>query len=132
VTDTGAPPLAAVLGEGKYLSIETFRRNGTGVRTPVWFVVDDDRVYCRSDPETHKVRRMRHNPEVTVALCGLRGNEKGPRLPARVEFVDGEAWPRLRAVYDRKYRLEAWLAKLPFGGPPGQGARQVYYELVPR
>jgi hypothetical protein len=78
--------------------------------------------------------RIRRNPEVTAAPCSLRGTVKGPRVDARVVFVpQGEA-QRLEQEYARKYRLEALLAKLPFGGPPGAGAEdgQVFYELVPR
>ena len=127
----GREQLVAALGRGKYLSLETFKRDGTGVTTPIWFVVDDGRVFCRSDPETHKVKRARRNPEVTVAACNLRGTVKGPRVPARVEFVPEPDWPRLAEAYDRKYRLEALLSKLPFGGPPGQTEGQVYYEIVP-
>jgi hypothetical protein len=29
---------------GKYLSITSFKRDGTGVATPVWFVVDGERL----------------------------------------------------------------------------------------
>jgi PPOX class probable F420-dependent enzyme len=129
--DGGREELLAALGRGKYLSIETFKRDGTGVMTPVWFVVESDRVFCRSDPETHKMKRIRRNPDVTVAACNVRGTVKGPRMPARVELVPEPDWPRLDEAYDRKYRLEALLSKLPFGGPPGQTAGQVYYEILP-
>jgi uncharacterized protein len=132
VTEDGQERLLGLLGGGKYVSIESFKRDGTGVTTPVWFVVEDGRVFCRSDPETHKVKRIRRKPEITVARCNVRGTVKGERLPARVEFVPESEWPRLQHAYDRKYRLEALLSKLPFGGPPGPTGDQVYYEICPR
>jgi PPOX class probable F420-dependent enzyme len=132
VAADGQERLLGVLGRGKYLSIETFKRDGTGVTTPVWFVVDDGRIYCRSDPGTHKMKRIHRNPEITVAPCNVRGTVKGERVPARVDFVAESEWPRLQEAYDRKYRLEALLSKLPFGGPPGQTGDQIYYELRSR
>ena len=30
---------------GKYLSITSFRRNGSGVATPVWFATEGDRLF---------------------------------------------------------------------------------------
>lgn len=122
--------LEPFLGQ-KYLSLETFRADGTGVETPVWFVISGERLFCRSDPETRKIKRIRRNPSVTAAPCNLRGKVKGPRQGFRAEFVPRSEWDRLEAEYERKYRLESLLAKLPFGGPPGQGGDQIFYELRP-
>ncbi len=122
--------LAPFVGH-KYLSLETFRADGTGVETPVWFVISGERLFCRSDPETRKIKRIRRDPSVTAAPCSLRGKVKGPRREFRVEFVPRSEWGRLEEAYERKYRLESLLAKLPFGGPPGQTGDQVFYELHP-
>jgi len=75
----------AAFRRGKYLSLESFRADGSAVATPVWFVLDEDRLFCRSDAESFKVKRIRRNPPVTVAPCGLRGKVKGTKVAARVE-----------------------------------------------
>jgi uncharacterized protein len=126
--------LAPFRGRVKYVSLETFRPDGSGVATPVWFVIVDERLFCRSDPATHKMRRIRRDPRVTVAPCTLRGALKGPRLEARADLDARHDPEALSGAYARKYRLEALLAKLPVGGPPGTGDAdgQVFYEILPR
>lgn len=55
---------------GRYLSVTSFRRDGTGVATPVWFVSDGRRLFAFTDLHSAKVRRIRHDPHVLVASCG--------------------------------------------------------------
>jgi PPOX class probable F420-dependent enzyme len=52
---------------GKYLSITSFRRDGTGVATPVWFVQEAGRLLIQTDASSYKVRRIRRNPRVMIA-----------------------------------------------------------------
>ena len=33
---------------GKYLSLTSFKRDGTGVATPMWFVIDNQRLIVRT------------------------------------------------------------------------------------
>jgi len=35
---------------GKYLSLTSYKRDGTGVATRVWFVIDDGRLLVMTDP----------------------------------------------------------------------------------
>lgn len=68
----------------KYLNLETYRRNGAGVRTPVWFVEESGVMYTRTFEKTGKVKRLRREPRVRAVPCDARGNPEG-------EWVDGEA-----------------------------------------
>ncbi len=43
-----------------YLNLETFRKNGSGVKTPVWFVEDCGVLYLRTDAASGKVKRIRN------------------------------------------------------------------------
>jgi PPOX class probable F420-dependent enzyme len=67
-----------------YLNLETFRRSGEGVQTPVWFVEHEGRLYVRTRAEAWKVKRIRRNPRVRVAPCDVQGNLLG-------EWVEGQA-----------------------------------------
>ena len=76
----------------KYLSIETYRKSGQGVATPVWFAESDDGLmYIYTLPDAGKVKRIRNNPKVRVAPCDMRGRITGDWVEgtARVEDEDG-------------------------------------------
>ncbi len=60
----------------KYLSLETYRKNGVFVRTPVWFVVEDKDFFVITKSETGKVKRLRNNPKVRISPCNFRGKIK--------------------------------------------------------
>ena len=92
----------------KYLSLETFRKNGTGVRTPVWFAAappdEAPKLYVYTTAEAGKVKRIRHNGAVRIAPCGMRGEVTGPWIDARAEIVTGDEFDRGMRLLNRKYR----------------------------
>jgi PPOX class probable F420-dependent enzyme len=65
---------------GKYLSITSYKQNGTAVATPVWFVDQDGRLLVETDAASGKVKRIRHNPAVLVAACAANGRLRGDQL----------------------------------------------------
>jgi uncharacterized protein len=69
----------------KYLNIETFRRNGNGVKTPVWFVQVEKTLYVRTSANSGKVKRVNNNPIVNIAPCKIGGDPIGESVPARCE-----------------------------------------------
>jgi PPOX class probable F420-dependent enzyme len=56
------------LSRQQYLNIETFRKSGLGVKTPVWFGQDDDTIFVRTIANSGKVKRIRHNGQVNIGL----------------------------------------------------------------
>ncbi|MFD8565657.1 PPOX class F420-dependent oxidoreductase [Streptomyces sp. NPDC057694] len=57
-----------------YISLTTFRKDGTPVATPVWQVPrDDGTVLVVTPADSWKVKRIRNNSSVTVAVCTVRG-----------------------------------------------------------
>lgn len=80
-TDLGA------LFPGRYLSVTSFKRDGTGVATPVWFVFGDGRLFAFTDLKSAKVRRIRRNPCVLVAACRPDGRLRGEPVPAHAEVL---------------------------------------------
>lgn len=93
------------LGASKYLLLITYRKNGTPVPTPVWVARDEDELVVFTAPEAGKVKRIRRNAEVRVALCDMRGNPKGEEVPARARILDAEATHRTMKLIMRKYWL---------------------------
>jgi len=79
----------------RYLSLATFRRNGTEVRTPVWFASapgsDRRMLWIYTNGKSAKVKRIRRDPTARVAACDVRGTVHGAWLDARARLVDGDA-----------------------------------------
>ena len=91
---------------GKYLSLTSFRRNGTGVATPVWFAIDDGRLLVQTDPQSFKAKRIRRNPAVLIAPCTASGRPRGEPVPARAEFLHQSEMDHVGRLMARKYRID--------------------------
>ncbi len=81
---------------GRYLSVTSFKRDGTGVATPVWFVSDGTRLLAFTDLHSAKVRRIRRNPHVLVASCRANGKLRTQPVSAHAEILT--AAPQLERV----------------------------------
>jgi PPOX class probable F420-dependent enzyme len=99
------PKLAPFAGQ-KYISVETFKKNGQGVKTPVWFVLYQNALYAYTEADSWKVKRIRNNPRVRVAVCTIRGDIKGPWLDATASLIDGDERLAADKLLDQKYFLK--------------------------
>jgi PPOX class probable F420-dependent enzyme len=89
----------------KHLSIETYRRNGEPVRTPVWFIEDGAVFYVRTAVSTGKYKRIRNNPSVRIAPCDSRGNVKGEWLSAEASIAPEPEFERVYRLLRKKYGM---------------------------
>lgn len=94
-----------VLDGQQYMSLTTFRKSGTGVATPVWFVRDGARLVVTTQLQSGKAKRIRSNPQVTVAPCTASGQILGPAAQGCARFLEGSAAEQARALLRRKYGL---------------------------
>ena len=78
------------LSTAKYIVLETYRKNGNPVRTPVWFVEDNGSVYVRTGAKSGKVKRLRRNPSLKLAPSNGRGNPKGQWIDATASFASDQ------------------------------------------
>jgi PPOX class probable F420-dependent enzyme len=106
VTAAAIPDLAAE----RYVSLATFRRNGTEVATPVWCAEVDGRLYVVTGDDSGKVRRLRAASRARVAPCNARGLPRGPWHDATARIVDdprliNRAHTALRAKYGWQMHL---------------------------
>ncbi len=98
----------ATLAGQRYLNLETYRRSGKGVRTPVWFAAapehpDGPRLYVYTTAESGKVKRIRRAGVVKIAPCDARGRVTGAWIAARAEIVGGAEFVAGMRLLDRKY-----------------------------
>jgi hypothetical protein len=94
----------AILGQ-KYISLGTFRKNGAKIATPVWFGEDGDKLYVMTRSDMGKTKRIRNNPQVTVAPCTIRGKVTGPEVAALARILPPEEHAHAHQTVNRKYLL---------------------------
>ena len=98
----------ASIHDQKYISLTTFRKNGAGVATPVWFGEEDGKLYVMTRSDMGKTKRIRNNPQVRVAPCTIRGTVTGAEIAATARILPPEEHARARQTINRKY----WMARI--------------------
>ncbi|MEU6890874.1 PPOX class F420-dependent oxidoreductase [Streptomyces sp. NPDC046557] len=103
------------LGRGKYVSLTTFRKDGTPVATPVWAVADGGELYVWTRSDSWKVKRIRGNARVTVSVCDVRGRipEGAVAVEGQARLLDETGLRRVRSLMSRKYGWQFRLVDLP-------------------
>lgn len=77
MTNPPSPGLAPFERQGAIL-LTTYKRDGTGVGTPMNIAVDGDHAYFRTYGDAWKTKRMRNFPEVEICPSTWRGGPPGP------------------------------------------------------
>ena len=118
------------LGEARYVNLETFRKNGTGVQTPVWVARDGDELVIFTNGDSYKVKRLRRNSKIRIAKCGARGALKGPWNDGSARLVsdEGEKQSAIRALHG-KY---GWQMKLADWGATLSGSKKKWTVIAVR
>ena len=102
----------AQFASAKYISLETFRKTGVGVRTPVWFAADPsspETFYIYSEGDAGKVKRIRNNAHVRVAPCNMRGNLRGAWVDGQARVINGEEASKAQHLLIQKY---GWMKRI--------------------
>lgn len=94
----------------KYINVETYRKNGRGVRTPVWFVESSGGdgsilLYVRTSDDTGKYKRIRNNPSVQIAPCDMRGSVKGSWVKGEARIANEEEKLKAFKMLEKKYGM---------------------------
>jgi PPOX class probable F420-dependent enzyme len=90
----------------QYLNLETYRKDGSAVRTPVWFVREGDSLYVWTQANSGKAKRIRRNGRVRIAPSKAEGTPLGEWLDARAEADDSPAaLAHVQTLMRRKYGL---------------------------
>ncbi|MFE5538112.1 PPOX class F420-dependent oxidoreductase [Streptomyces sp. NPDC056492] len=103
------------LNQGKYVSLTTFRKDGTPVATPVWAVADGGELYVWTHSDSWKVKRIRNNGRVALSPCDVRGRvaEGAPVLEGEARLLDEAGLARVRKLMSRKYTWQFWVLDVP-------------------
>jgi len=100
-----SPNLAPFAGQ-KYLNLESVKRDGTPVQTPVWFAEEQGILYVYTLANAGKVKRIRRNSRIRIAPCTMRGTVIGPWVEAEATIVNATTAAHGHVLLRRKY---GWL-----------------------
>ncbi|MGA3363283.1 MAG: PPOX class F420-dependent oxidoreductase [Solirubrobacteraceae bacterium] len=103
------------LSDEKYISLTTYRRDGTPVATPVWAVkLDDQQIGFWTSSGSGKAKRLAHTAHVTVAPCDARGRVKAGAVAvdATARLVTGDELAEIRSRIVSKYGVMTKFTKL--------------------
>mgnify|MGYP002177775466 CR=1 FL=1 len=100
-----------------YVNLETFKRDGSGVKTPVWVAELVGKLVIFTDGTSFKVKRVRRNPRVRVAASDVRGGTIGPWLEGTCQVIEdadreARAYEALRAKYGLQMRAVDLFSRL--------------------
>ena len=89
----------------KHISIETYRKTGDAVRTPVWFIEESGELFVRTDSSTGKIRRIRNNPRVRIVPCNARGTIKGTWVDGEARMIEPQSSEHVFSLLRKKYGM---------------------------
>lgn len=115
----------------KYIALESFRKSGQGVITPVWMAADGGKLYVWTGGTSWKAKRIRANPRVRLCASDVRGTPAGEWMEARARVLDQPAdvkatEKRMAAQYGLAFRLFGVMGRLS-----GRGGKRVAIEIGP-
>ena len=59
----------SALGAEKFVSLTTFKKDGSAVASPLWIGQDGDHVFFWTPADSWKVKRAKNNRNDTEAIC---------------------------------------------------------------
>jgi uncharacterized protein len=92
----------------KYLNLETYRRSGAGVRTPVWFAAAPSdgtgaKIYVYTTADAGKTKRIRRSGVARIAPCDARGRVTGGWIDVHATIVGDDEFATGMRLLNRKY-----------------------------
>jgi len=106
----------SLLADSPYLSLTTFKRDGTEVSTPVWLAPFGDGLCVITQASSGKAKRLRHTSRVLLAPCNVRGVESGARVEGQASLTDpagtDDVRDAIRARYGWQFRLFDLMGRL--------------------
>ncbi|MDH5666006.1 MAG: pyridoxamine 5'-phosphate oxidase family protein [Nitrosopumilus sp.] len=95
----------------KYISVETYKKDGTAVKTPVWFTIKDNLVYVVTRDQTGKIKRLKNNHNVKIATCNIKGKISGKWVSGTVEILGEYETKEAVKRRDKKYGFFSKVAR---------------------
>ena len=98
--------------EQKYINLETYKRDNTPIKTPVWFVIDNGLVYIITRESTGKVKRLKNNQNVRIVPCSFKGEIKSEWVNGKAQKIMGSEADKVIKIRKKKYGFVVRLSGL--------------------
>ena len=100
----------------KCISLETYKKNNQPIKTPVWFVIQNELIYVITREGTGKVKRLKNNQNVKFAPCTFKGKTTGEWFSGNASKVIGEEAKNAIKLRKKKYGFRAIIAQFATRG----------------
>ncbi len=97
--------------KARYINIQTYKKNGQPILTPVWFIIKDNKIFFRTSDKSGKIKRIRNNNNVQFALCDIRGKIKG-EWHKGIAKIETDSNNIILSQIDKKYGISSQLMKI--------------------
>ena len=92
------------IAKGQFIALQTYKKNGDGVVTPVWVVALNKNLYVWTDSASWKVKRIRNCADVLLCSSDMQGNPKGEWQKAQARIIEDESLnEKVRKAMIKKY-----------------------------
>ena len=91
----------------KYLCLETYKKSGQAVKTPVWFVISGGIIYIATAESSGKVKRLKNNRSVRIVPSSYNGEPKGNWMAGQAFFGNEAELNLTMSLRNKKYGMLA-------------------------
>ena len=102
----------SLFSDQKYINLETYKKDGTPIRTPVWFMIDSEIIYVITREKTGKVKRLKNNQNIKIVPCSFQGQSSNEWVKGVAQQVTGEEAEKAVKLRKKKYGFSVRLAGL--------------------
>ena len=104
--------LTASIGAAQYISLMTYRKDGTGVATPVWVADRGNFLFAWTQADSGKAKRIARDPVVQIAVCTASGKLKSDYVPATARGGEERVRELMLNKYGWKLKFLIWQQKV--------------------
>ncbi|MBI9049312.1 MAG: PPOX class F420-dependent oxidoreductase [Anaerolineaceae bacterium] len=111
------------IAKGQFMALQSYKKSGDGVITPVWVVELESKLYVWTDENSWKVKRIRNNGNIKICSSNARGIPKSEWVEAQALIRDEpELNERVHKAMVKKYGIQYYLITFmqKLSGPVGR------------
>ena len=126
-----------ILKDEYSIVLTTFRKNGQGVTTPVWFAHKDGKLLLCTWGKFWKVKRIKNNPNVEFAPAKTRiGSPSkytvtGKTIRGVARFLEGEEAKEANRLLRKKYGFFKYILLNRLISAFSSSGKIVHFEIIP-